>query len=834
MKSVARISLLLLPLFAIIGLLLLRGPRPNDPAYRKALDSLHQIALQQAALDRDVLRARDGLLQDYDPLVHEIEVLRGAAQDLELQAPDDGWSRAGAGELSVQIDREEAAVEQFKTDNALLQNSLAYVDLTSVSLEANSADPEVALMVGRLANDLLHLIRSPNGELEQSVRIRLAGMQALLASRDNPGELKAMIEMLEDHARLLSHVIPAVDGDLRRITVESTANSWTRLSAAADARHSAEERVATRFQAAILLTTAALLIVLTRLAVLLRTAVRKQRQRISLERAIAKVSMDLVARYAPDSGECLCDAMAALGRAFGADRAVLVLQDSPAQCWEWSVDDVASDESWPERAFDLVSAASAPEDDLIRVPATAALPDGPLRDLLAADGIVACYGAVLRHNARPIGLFLLERTNSRPVRATEDGPLRMAAEIVGNAAQRRMEQRERAVLAERQVRASRLEALGTFASGIAHNFNNVIGAVLGYAEMAAVGLPRETQAARYVQEIHQAGQRAQDLVGRILEFGTRGRSSRAVVWLDELLAETASMLRASLPSETSLVVDLAAPGGAVVAESAQLQQAVVNLVRNAVEASKPGERVTLRSSFERPTAPRSLSHGTAPPGDYVRIDVVDTGIGMDEATLGQIFQPFFTTRPAGTGLGLATVREIVQDQGGVLDVRSKPGHGSAFAVWLPSADPAEPEGTPASGCGQTVLVLAADPEEVLRYEEMLAALSYEPIGFTGAASALAAISGAPDRFDAVLVAASLARTGDWTLLAAIGRLSHSTPVLLTARTAAEVESLPRNDVAAILLGPLRSPILSATLARCLRQSAGRKRLELQPALPTPR
>lgn len=823
MRSVVRIALLLLLLFAVIATLLLRGPRPNDLAYRQTLDSLHQIALQQAALDRDVLRAHDGLLRDYDPLVGEIGALREAALALEQQAVTYGWSRAGVAELAAQIDREEAAVEQFKSDNALLQNSLAYVDLASASLGGNAADPEVALMVGRLANDLLHLIRSPTGEMEQSVRIRLAGMQALLTSRDNPAELKAAVEMLESHARLLSSAIPEVNADLQRISAESTSESWTRLSLAADTRHSAEERSATRFQAAILLTTALLLIVLARLAMLLRAAVRKQRQRSSLERAIAKVSVDLVGRYAPDAEGCLGDAVEALGRAFGADRAVLALRDAPATCWHWSANGREADESLTERISELVGASSSPDTDLIRMPATAALPPGPLRDALAASGTVACFGAVLRREGRPIGLFLLGRMRPHRQWAADDGPLRMAVEIIGNAARRRIEQRERAELADRQVRARRLEALGTFASGIAHNFNNVIGAVLGYAEMAADGLPPDTAAARYVQEIHHAGERAQALVGRILEFGTRGRSNREMLSLDRLLAETTSMLRASLASTTGLAVEPGEPGGYVFAEPAQLQQAIVNLVRNAVEASGPGERVVLRTSLERVTMPRRLSHGSAAPGRYVRIAVVDTGVGMNAAMLEQIFQPFFTTRPAGTGLGLATVREIVQDQGGVLDVRSRPGHGSAFEIWLPASDPPrEPDGAPTAGGGETILVLAADPAEVLREEEMLAALSYEPIGFSSPASALSAISGAPSRFDAFLLGAEWARQGDWALFGALARVAPSSPILLTVGAASEKESLPLHGVAAVLLRPLRSSSLSAALARCLRQRDGRK------------
>ena len=827
MRSVAWMSLLLLPLFALIGTLLLRGPRPNDPVYRQTLDSLHQIALQQAALDRDVLRAHDGLLQDYDPLVDEIDSLRAAALQLQQQATAYGWNPPAVSELAAQIDAEEAAVEQFKTDNALLQNSLAYVDLASASLGGSSADPEVALMVGRLANDLLHLIRSPTGEIERSVSIRLADMQALLASRDNPAELKAMIERLESHARLLSITIPGVDADLRQIAAESTSASWTRLSQAADSRHAMEERRATRFQAAILVTTALLLVVLVRLALLLRSALRKQRQRTSLERAITKVSMDLVGRYAPDTEGGMHEAVEALGKAFDADRAFLALKDNPLTNWAWSADGAVADEGRLQKAFELVAASSAPETDLIRVPATARLQPGLLRDLLTASGLVACCGAVLRHQGHPFGLFLLGRTRPHPDWPAEDGPLRMAAEVVGNAARRRIEQCERADLEARQMRASRLEALGTFASGIAHNFNNVIGAVLGYAEMAAEGLPAEATAARYVHEIHQAGERAQDLVARILEFGTRGRSNREILRLDELLAETASMLRVSLPQAADLVVGPGGADGYVVAEPAQLQQAIVNLVRNAVEASGPGKRVTVRTSCERVTIPRRLSHGTAAPGRYVRIAVVDTGIGMDTATLEQIFRPFFTTRPAGTGLGLATVREIVQDQGGVLDVRSRPGHGSAFEVWLSAADPSGEAGLiPAPGDGQSILVLAATAEEVLRDEEMLAALSYEPIGFTSTDAALAAVAGGPGRFDAFLLGAGPARQSGGALLAAVARLAPSSPILLTASAPSELEAvqrdrdyamLPPDAIAAILLRPLRSPSLAAALARGLQR-----------------
>ena len=341
---------------------------------------------------------------------------------------------------------------------------------------------------------------------------------------------------------------------------------------------------------------------------------------------------------------------------------------------------------------------------------------------------------------------------------------------------------------------------------------------MGYAEMASDGLPQNAPAARYVQEIHRAGARAQDLVARILEFGTRGRSGREVVRVDTLLAETASMLRASLPQAAVLVVAPGAHDGYVVAEPAQLQQAIVNLVRNAVEASQPGEGVTLVTSCEDVLAARHLSHGTVGLGPHLRIAVIDTGIGMDSATLEQIFRPFFTTRPAGTGLGLATVREIVQDQAGVLDVRSQPGRGSTFEIWLPAAElPGAPEPKPTPGNGQTILVLADDPASVLQDEEILAALGYEPIGFTNSASALAAISAEPTRFDAVLVSAGVARNANWRLLSLLAQSAPSTPIIVATSGSEELRLLPREHVAAALLRPLRSASLSAALAGCLQQ-----------------
>ncbi len=151
-----------------------------------------------------------------------------------------------------------------------------------------------------------------------------------------------------------------------------------------------------------------------------------------------------------------------------------------------------------------------------------------------------------------------------------------------------------------------------------------------------------------------------------------------------------------------------------------------------------------------------MSHGELVPGRYVCLAVIDSGHGFDESVARRLFEPFFTTRSAGTGSGLATVHEIVRDHDGAMNVQSKPEHGSRFEAWLPAvtADSTAVVGPAVVlplGRGETVLVVESERERLLYNEEMLAALGYEPVGFERLADAIAACRSAPDRFDIILV-----------------------------------------------------------------------------------
>ena len=236
-----------------------------------------------------------------------------------------------------------------------------------------------------------------------------------------------------------------------------------------------------------------------------------------------------------------------------------------------------------------------------------------------------------------------------------------------------------------------MEALGTLAGGIAHDFNNILGAILGYAEMALGRLRRDSREWQHVQEVRKAGERARDIVDRILAFSRRTEHRHRPVRMRPLLEETAGLLSASLPPTVALRMRLPDEDAVVLGEPGRLQQVVMNLCTNAAQAMAGDGRHRGRAS----TWSRSTPSGRCPTalsraGRYVRLTVRDSGHGMDAATLERIFEPFFTTKAVGTGtgLGLAMVHGIVSDHGGAMDVRSRPGAGSSFEAYFRQAEAA--------------------------------------------------------------------------------------------------------------------------------------------------
>jgi ActR/RegA family two-component response regulator len=275
-----------------------------------------------------------------------------------------------------------------------------------------------------------------------------------------------------------------------------------------------------------------------------------------------------------------------------------------------------------------------------------------------------------------------------------------------------------------------------------------------------------------------------------------------------------------LPTDIALVVNGDNAGATVSGEAGQLQQVVLNLCNNAAQATTAPGQVTLdwRAVYNPQTT--ALSHGEIAPGHYVRIAVSDKGRGMSAATLSRVFEPFFTTRVNGHGLGLATVHEIVRDHNGVMHVTSAPGVGSRFEVWLPLAAAAslqESEARQIFGQGETVMVVNEDQDGLLRDEETLAALGYEPIGFTSTAAALAACKDEPTRFDVLLVSNVSPGPAAVALAADIHECAPSLAILLATRFTKEIdtEALAKAGVLEMLQQPLLSSDLANALGRTL-------------------
>jgi signal transduction histidine kinase len=254
--------------------------------------------------------------------------------------------------------------------------------------------------------------------------------------------------------------------------------------------------------------------------------------------------------------------------------------------------------------------------------------------------------------------------------------------------ERKLAEAERERLGHRLRQAEKMEAVGRLAGGIAHDFNNILSGILAYGDMLFEEAPADSPRKHYAQNVLTAATRGRALVEQILAYSRSQRGKRVPTDICRTVAETLELVRGSLP--VNIRLDLSAPKTplVVLGDPTQLHQVVMNLCSNAIQAMSGGGALCVALEAAELSAQRALSHGALGSGHYVRLTVEDGGSGMDEATLSRIFEPFFTTKEIGrgTGLGLSIVYAIVADSGGAIDVKSAPGQGSTFAIYLPFGD----------------------------------------------------------------------------------------------------------------------------------------------------
>jgi signal transduction histidine kinase len=265
----------------------------------------------------------------------------------------------------------------------------------------------------------------------------------------------------------------------------------------------------------------------------------------------------------------------------------------------------------------------------------------------------------------------------------------------------------------------RMEAVGRFAGGVAHDFNNMMSAVVGFSALVLDALAPDDPLRRYVEEIQLAGERASGMTKQLLAFTRKQVLLSQVLDLNELVLNVNGLLARLIGEDIELITELAPAVHAIEADSGQLEQVVVNLAVNARDAMPGGGTLTI-STANCEIQTTDATRRDLEPGPYVTLSVTDTGEGMDAETLQQIFEPFFTTKEEGkgTGLGLATAFGIVKQSGGDIQVESEQGVGTTFTISLPRAQAAPvrvaPASTPARMRGGSETILLVEDEELVR------------------------------------------------------------------------------------------------------------------------
>ncbi|MFW6146462.1 MAG: ATP-binding protein [Planctomycetota bacterium] len=275
-------------------------------------------------------------------------------------------------------------------------------------------------------------------------------------------------------------------------------------------------------------------------------------------------------------------------------------------------------------------------------------------------------------------------------------------------------------LMEQKLRqAQKMEAIGQLAGGIAHDFNNILQAILGYGEMAEDAAEPDGPVRESLDEVLKAAKRAQALVSQLLAFSRRQVLKMEDLDLNEVIADLMKMLRRIIGEHITLEFVPAADVGTVRADRGQIAQILTNLCVNARDAMGDGGTITIATGNATLDADFCAAHAWATPGRYVKVSVTDTGCGMDEATLAQAFEPYFTTKGMGkgTGLGLSTVYGLIKQHRGLVEVESQVGKGTTFTIYLPRVErPAAAEGPSATGevrGGHETILLAEDDPMVL-------------------------------------------------------------------------------------------------------------------------
>ncbi|RKZ29928.1 hypothetical protein DRQ33_08355, partial [bacterium] len=322
--------------------------------------------------------------------------------------------------------------------------------------------------------------------------------------------------------------------------------------------------------------------------------------------------------------------------------------------------------------------------------------------------------------ASPMEEILVRKDGTKIIAEVSAAPIEIDGEkrvliVVHDITKRKKAEEEALALEQKLLQAQKLEAIGRLAGGIAHEFNNLLNGIIGYAELLKENLSASSSAFRYTELILKAGLDAAKLTRQILSFARRTPKEETPFLINEAIQEVVDILKQTAPRNVDIVMDLADEEIVIVGDMAQIEQVIMNLCVNAFDAMPQGGKLNIQTEIAQI---KDDSHFEIPPGKYTRIKVSDTGIGMSEEILQNIFDPFFTTKEPreGTGLGLSIVYSIVHEHKGHIYANSTPGEGSTFEILLPISDSEAktgPKFAAQSKVKGSETILVADDEPVM-------------------------------------------------------------------------------------------------------------------------
>ncbi len=417
-----------------------------------------------------------------------------------------------------------------------------------------------------------------------------------------------------------------------------------------------------------------------------------------------------------------------------------------------------------------------------------------------------------------------------------EGKIAFGLGVVQDITDRKRAEQEKLEMERRLLHAQKLESLGVLAGGIAHDFNNILAGIMGYADLVKVQLPASEPARKDIDIIKKAVERAAHLTRQMLAYSGKGKFIVEPVSLSQIVKDMRAMMEMSISKKATMNCKLAPDLPMIEADASQIHQIILNLVINASEAfGEASGVITISTDTIHYNAPdfSVLGGDDLQEGHYVRLEVSDTGCGMDEQTLAKIFDPFFTTKFTGRGLGLAAVHGILRGHKGGIRVTSKPGQGTTFQVLFPVIESPAPvsaaESGPAKPWRGTGTVLVVDDEEIVRNlaKKMVEIAGFSVLTANDGEEAVRLYREHQNEIACVLLDLTMPKMNGEETFRAIRQISPGVRVILSSGYSEETATGRFSGLG--LAGFIQKPYQLDTMITTLREAVGDDEAKIHPA-----